>query len=632
MMFTKILVRNAESVRIWLAVALGIYMVSSLYGEASPWGVSKRSSHKTEETPPQKFRSAVEEAAEEEAEGSEKRARSPRPRIKEKLTKDKYGNVTSYRTYHDVVIYVLPPLPQKAMLPCPKTVGKPSKSSSKGRGGTTGKMVQTRCPKCKGLGRCMRMYTPEEYGNAVEEKIEAFDVYHKKCGHAAIGAAYASCSKDELMEIFSRAELDNLLSAHPKFCEKCCGFCKISCSACSGTGMFTPERSRTSKTCSDCNGRGYVYGAAQKKGKRRSTSGSSYASSEHRVCESCEGKGRIIEKIEPITCYRCNETGLVKCTHCGGLGVETRMSYRTMTGTTSSNGRVVSSGNAEAHWLGDHVEGDLTGVILNLSRSADGSPRQRYNGKSLSDPGSILKSVVRDLVLNGFSKSAIADYYVAKRNAHLSYVCMPSFSSATARKTFDIADDSSSVFGWVGIYKGELCPKVSGKYRFVGSFDDCMVVRVKNKEVFEYYWGTRNAGQETPLKTGWEANAPTGQFSCRGLFGANLVFGDWFTLKAGQRIPIEIVIADAGGYGTNSGSCGGLLMIETQGESYDTAADGTPLFPLFCTRPLMEREKTQLESMRNKFAFSLDNIPVMNKGPDVDRDDSPGHSGERELR
>jgi hypothetical protein len=123
---------------------------------------------------------------------------------------------------------------------------------------------------------------------------------------------------------------------------------------------------------------------------------------------------------------------------------------------------------------------------------------------------------------------------------------------------------------WVIHYKGQVVPPADGTYRFVGNFDDLLVVAVNRKVVLE---GNRPDTRFPRL--GWKEAADKGP-----KVAANDLakYGDWVDLKANQPVDLDILIGERPG-----GQFHGVLLYEKKGEAYPRNAKGQAILPLFQT-------------------------------------------------
>ncbi len=250
-------------------------------------------------------------------------------------------------------------------------------------------------------------------------------------------------------------------------------------------------------------------------------------------------------------------------------------------------GAVVGGGGLGA---GARQEGDLLGTLYDFKRDAKGAPRK-------VDYWQDLKTVID----GKFSAKAFSGFYKVDRNVYLSHLWVPASPAEIGPKAFGV-EGLMEPKGWVAHYTGAVQPEEGGQYRFVGHFDDAMVVMIDGKVVLEAEWdfaGKAGIMGWAPKEFNQKHPSPTGQ---------SLVYGDWVELSPTQAKRIDLVVGERPG-----GKIGGILLIQKKGVEYPKASDGRPLLPPFLTSPLSFPERARLEKPEyNGFkVFNMD-IPLMN--------------------
>lgn len=277
---------------------------------------------------------------------------------------------------------------------------------------------------------------------------------------------------------------------------------------------------------------------------------------------------------------------------------------------------------------GVRLEGDMVGMFIDLSKDARGNLRPEFQTvagrSSYVNKDRLLFKDVHYMISNGLSREAFRPYNVVPQKVFLSHLVLPYVKSSIGPTTYKVEKSVKKGAPWVAVYKGQLQPEKDGLYRLAGIYDDVLVVRVNGKEVLEFTWESRfnGVGQPSPIGTGWTQKdaAVAGKHRMKGFQGVPLTYGDWFPLKAGQSVPVEILIGDNGGDGGEGGLTGGILLVERQGETYAKTPDGVPLLPPFATTRLTFTERERLAQIADPtnaktsghYAFSAKDIPVMN--------------------
>ncbi|MGC4015977.1 MAG: hypothetical protein QM755_15840 [Luteolibacter sp.] len=189
-------------------------------------------------------------------------------------------------------------------------------------------------------------------------------------------------------------------------------------------------------------------------------------------------------------------------------------------------------------------------------------------------------------------------YYQAPQKLYQTKLYIPVMPADGAPKAFN-CEKEVQPSRWVVIYRGNVTPPKSGKYRFVGAGDDVLMVRFNRRTVLDwgYISGTtglhrtkispvlagtstdkdaeRRVRSEFPTKTNttFYTYASTSIWN-RELNG--LACGAEFDAIAGNSYPIEILISEVPG-----GKFGAALLIEEIGATYRKDSTGSPILPLF---------------------------------------------------
>jgi len=251
-------------------------------------------------------------------------------------------------------------------------------------------------------------------------------------------------------------------------------------------------------------------------------------------------------------------------------------------GTSGGFGTLIGNGGKA-----QNLDGCLIGILIDFKRDS--------SGKDISCNESTYISNIGDLTKANFSAAALSKFYVLPKKVALTHVYIPKQPAENGPKAFGVEKLMQAKW-WIAYYSGTLKPAEKAKYRFVGYFDEAMIVKINGKVVYESYWGRGpQAGKNEPgVYTGWKPSDPgsIGKMGS-GHDGAKLVPGDWFETTAGTKMNIDIVVGEGPG-----GKCGGFLLIQKEGES------GTSIF---ASRPLSMKEKENLKAA----GFGIDS-PKMN--------------------
>lgn len=245
---------------------------------------------------------------------------------------------------------------------------------------------------------------------------------------------------------------------------------------------------------------------------------------------------------------------------------------------------------------GSALVSDLVGRMIDLKRDGSGNPR-----------AADFRADVKKLLDADFSAEALADYHCPTNKLYLNKLVVPAQPAEDGPKAFS-CEKEVEPRRWIAHYEGRLNPQHSGTYRFVGHFDDLLVVKVDGKCVLDAYWPMHEvykSGGASAI-TGWKPDVSAPEFERHASFsGQNLTYGDWIDLVAGQSVRIDLVIGEEPG-----GVVGGVLLVEEKGADYETGPDGRKILPPFTTCRLSPGERRELAEFKG-FRFSTD-APVMN--------------------
>ena len=225
--------------------------------------------------------------------------------------------------------------------------------------------------------------------------------------------------------------------------------------------------------------------------------------------------------------------------------------------------------------------------------------------KALRETGlapNAVAQILKDFISKGWNENLFAKYYKSPTKLYASHIFISKRSATEAPKAYKCADKVKDS-RWAAIYRGNVIAPKSGKFRFVGAGDDGIVVRFNGKNVFDYGWyqlalgkitaepnykvamkGTGEKALQKEIKEGG-INTPPMTFYTYSSTGhwnqylGGLAAGPSFTVEAGKKYPIEILVTELPG-----GEFGATLLIEEVGAKYDKKdKTGSPIIHLFRT-------------------------------------------------
>ena len=226
---------------------------------------------------------------------------------------------------------------------------------------------------------------------------------------------------------------------------------------------------------------------------------------------------------------------------------------------------------------------ELEGTFYDLTRTRKGTPSDLVCDGV--DEGKVVGVLNR--FLTSWNGSLLTRYYRFPRKLYAPYFYVP-VASAKYGPIAHGAGEQMKEGAWVAVYKGRVKAPWSGKFRFVGTGDDCVAVRFDFKPVLEagYYLpscgsSASDAVQRFKENRGYETIALEGLNTWNKELGG-LTAGAVFEVEEGKVYPIEVMIADFSG-----DRCGTMLLIEevTGTEDSGNAAGRYHLFRTNLTFP-----------------------------------------------
>jgi hypothetical protein len=229
------------------------------------------------------------------------------------------------------------------------------------------------------------------------------------------------------------------------------------------------------------------------------------------------------------------------------------------------------------------LEGDLIGTMYDLKRD------RRKRDRSVD-----YYSDLRRMVEGRFSEKVMKAYYRVPKQLYLSYLFLPYMNADAGPAAFGVGELMEPT-KWIVHYAGRIQAPLGGRYRFVGEFDDVLLVFIDGRVVLESTWGDH--------VTSWRPSEHVGAH--RSYTTRPLVYGDWVTLKALAPHRIDIIIGEDPG-----GKVGGLLLLQQEGGNYARESSGRPVLPVFAAQPLTPDDRAALTRVSG-WKVETDHVPIM---------------------
>ncbi len=239
-------------------------------------------------------------------------------------------------------------------------------------------------------------------------------------------------------------------------------------------------------------------------------------------------------------------------------------------------------------------EAGLLGQFYDLKQDRDGNPTPFENNEAA------YAAAINDAAARRFNYTSLRKYYQARQQMTFTYLAVPRLAAEEGPKAFAVEKEVQPT-AWFVHYSGRVTAPSVGPWRFVGLFDDALVVYVNGKPVLDGSWYplVDYGGEPDPEIRQLLPGGPPLTEGPRRPYA-----GKW--VKLDKDVRLDIIIGERPG-----GLVGGVLCIEKQGEKYDTHEDGAPILPLFTTKVLDREDKERIK----QFEESRFPYPVAKKTP-----------------
>lgn len=250
----------------------------------------------------------------------------------------------------------------------------------------------------------------------------------------------------------------------------------------------------------------------------------------------------------------------------------------------------------------------FTGMTFFGKLGGDGMPGTFYDLKQnrdrkptgYTDSEAAYAQIINNAADKKFAETTMKDYYKAMQQMSFTFLAIPNMSANEGPKAF-AAEKEVEPRAWFVHYTSTIEAPEPGDYRFVGFFDDALIVYINNKPVLDASWypihdhGDKKRDTDLRQDFGGPMVAP----------GRHAYAGKWF--KFSNPVKIDIVIGERPG-----GRVGGVLLVQNRKEKYAKRDDGTPILPVFAmTEPDMGGMKRLTEFKNGDLPFEIaTDIPV----------------------
>ncbi len=237
---------------------------------------------------------------------------------------------------------------------------------------------------------------------------------------------------------------------------------------------------------------------------------------------------------------------------------------------------------------GQTIGNDFKGTFYDLKRDRRGGTISMGRDSNME--------LVGHLARNNMKESILSRYYRAPNTLYTTHFMIPPIMSPLAPDVYGSPETESYFF--LVKYEGKLVYKDDIKFRFWGTGDAYGVVIVDGETVFINGWEGR-----LEYLSHWVTSEPgkSDKYYCG---NQQMKVGDWIELKAGESKDMKVMFGEWVG-----GEMGCILLVEVEGEEYETSSQGGPLLPAFKTE---EFSRDQLEEI---YKLLPDGECVLTNGP-----------------
>ncbi len=200
---------------------------------------------------------------------------------------------------------------------------------------------------------------------------------------------------------------------------------------------------------------------------------------------------------------------------------------------------------------------------------------------------------------SGWNPYVFSRVYRAPQKLYATHFIIPPFWSVLGPRAFGIDDPDFNPEDWTVLYKGKIASPKDGRFRFWGQGDKYIFVRINGKVVLASTWDSHEG-----LMVDWESSSDEHKQYSMG--NAEAAVGDWFEMKAGEPIVMEVLVGDYSGKGSM------LLAIEDESEDYDRNQEGLPYLPAFKTAEFPAQVKAKIEYTLMRHEIDLDSGLMFN--------------------
>ncbi len=264
----------------------------------------------------------------------------------------------------------------------------------------------------------------------------------------------------------------------------------------------------------------------------------------------------------------------------GGAGFGTGMGFGSGAGSGMGGGGGGGGGMSLFGFRG--AGAGLVGTFYDFKRDEQGKDTGVKRGNR-----PVYTEILREFARGGtWAVPAKHKHFTSKAKLSAKAFFFPAIPDSEAGDAFQAPEAGAAM--WVAHYTGTVTPAVSGQYRFVGWGDNVLIVGLNGNVVLD----ASDIGYVDKKRTG----AGSVSFPKKG--GTPMFEGEWFEVRAGAPMKMDVLLGDEGGI-----FCAGLHL-QKKGENYGKGKGNIPELPLLLVAPLTDAEKKLYREYLGEKAFS----------------------------
>ncbi|NJK92075.1 MAG: hypothetical protein HC904_09760 [Blastochloris sp.] len=188
-------------------------------------------------------------------------------------------------------------------------------------------------------------------------------------------------------------------------------------------------------------------------------------------------------------------------------------------------------------------------------------------GMKIMDPSNGLYDQALRKFAGSWNPRHLETFYRSTQSLSAYQIFIPRIDARAAPEAFGLAQEVKPK-RWAVLYRVNIEPPVSAKYRFVGCADDVLAVKIGNKTVLDAGLTAVNV----------ESNQSKDRDEVVGkILGWPMRAGNWINMSVGTTYPMEILIGERPG-----GKFFATLLVQRSDETYEkVSGEDTPILPVF---------------------------------------------------